>query len=141
TGNAIAKVRFYQGSLMIAEVTSAPYQANINDLAPGDYTFMAVAVSQAGCTDTAFTTVGVVTAVGDYSFEETISVFPNPYEEQVTIAMAGGFRYSLHNVNGSELKRGEGFDKISLGTELSNGIYILKLSKGDVIKILRIEKK
>ena len=52
SGTAIASVSFYQGSVLLSQVTASPYSIAWNPLTPGTYSVQAVAVDSAGGTAT-----------------------------------------------------------------------------------------
>lgn len=55
-------VQFFLNGASLGEFTAPPYQVNVNDLGPGNYTFSATARDTAGANNTASVTVSVVGA-------------------------------------------------------------------------------
>ena len=58
---SVANVQFFQGTASLANVTSSPYSAAVNNLGAGDYTFSAVATDNGGLSATNAIVVHVVT--------------------------------------------------------------------------------
>ena len=76
---------------------------------------------------------GAPTSLNEHEIQETIKVFPNPVNDQLTISNNNSLStYSLFTVDGKEILR----DRLSAGnttismTHLPSGIYLLVL-KGD----------
>ena len=63
SGGSVTNVQFLQGATSLANVTSSPYSATVNNLGAGDHTFSAVATDNGGLTATNAITVHVVTPV------------------------------------------------------------------------------
>ena len=87
-----------------------------------------------GCTDTKTiaVTVNACTGISELTKENTISIYPNPAKESITItstnALAGKF-YVIHDATGKQVAKGIlSPEKTSVSlTGLSAGLYILSL--------------
>ncbi|MBL7810679.1 MAG: T9SS type A sorting domain-containing protein, partial [Bacteroidetes bacterium] len=69
-----------------------------------------------------------------------VTVYPNPTAGQINIAMTAGFgkqvEISLHTVTGNLVQqvKAENNGMITLnGTELSNGVYLVRIASGDKV--------
>jgi hypothetical protein len=78
---------------------------------------------------------GAPTSLNEHEIQETIKVFPNPVNDQLTISNNNSLStYSLFTVDGKEILR----DRLSAGntticmTHLPSGIYLLVLIGDDL---------
>lgn len=123
----------------ISGATNATYTATAN----GDYK---VAVTNtAGCTDTS-----VCVNVNSIGIEDatvnTVKVSPNPFSTDVTISVpefSGGYVIEVYNCIGAIVKRTTGFSAMHTLqlTDITSGIYFIKISNGAKSFVKRIEKQ
>lgn len=95
-------------------------------------------VGQSGTTSYSFSTLSVVS-----NSLVTTSVYPNPVKNKVTIVLQDNATYTLLDINGRLVKKGElleGNTHLNL-SKLSNGVYVLKLKTDNHITIKKIIKE
>lgn len=72
----------------------------------------------------------------------SLSAYPNPTNDNVTITYTGAFNYEIVTVDGKLLLSGNGVDseKVSM-SELANGTYIIKVLAGENTSYVQIVKQ
>ena len=70
-----------------------------------------------------------------------ISVFPNPAQSHFTVTNTANANLSLYNVLGQQVKQvvGEGENTIIYTEDVPQGIYLLKIEKGDAVHTKKIQ--
>ena len=68
-------------------------------------------------------------------------VFPNPAQSQFTVTNTENAKLSLYNILGQQVKQviGEGENTIIYTEDLPQGIYILKIEKGDAVLTKKVQ--
>jgi len=69
-------------------------------------------------------------AVTDFSFENNLSIYPNPTKNQVNIVIDRNSVYSIYTINGRLLKQGkllQGINTLDI-KNLSQGVYFIRLT-------------
>jgi photosystem II stability/assembly factor-like uncharacterized protein len=69
-----------------------------------------------------------------------VSVFPNPFRQQIQISCEGGFSYSIYTTDGVLIETGNGSNAVCTGEELKSGIYLVRIKQGDKVSVHRIAK-
>jgi len=72
-------------------------------------------------------------AVADFNFENNLSIYPNPAQNQVNIQIDRNATYKIYNINGQLLSKGnvvQGNNTLDI-TNLNQGVYFIKLSDGE----------
>lgn len=126
------------GNAAINGANSATYTATAN----GDYK---VAVTNAnGCTDTSVCVN--VTSIGiEEASQGIIIIWPNPFTEGITVnapEFARGFTINVYNTLGAIVKHANSLNatyQLPL-SDLTNGLYFIKVSNGHKTFVKRIEK-
>lgn len=87
---SIAKVEFFQGATLVATVTSAPYTFTLSNVAPGTYSFTAVATDNDGATATSAAASVTVNAAPTVSITSPANnaVFQAPATVTITATAA-----------------------------------------------------
>ena len=118
---------FVKGTNVVKLIsTTAEGLANIDQIG-----YVSSGVSKGGC---------VVTGI-DFDIESSvIEVFPNPSTTQFTIQSKGDFKYQILDLKGFILHSGEATNTESIGEELSQGIYILKIENASGKRVVKIAK-
>ena len=75
------------------------------------------------------------------STQTEISVFPNPAQSQFTVTNTENAALTLYNILGQKVKQvvGEGETTIISTEDLQQGIYILKIEKGDAVLTKKVQ--
>jgi hypothetical protein len=136
----VTKVLFYKNDIFLAEDLTSPYSIDILNLTSGDYVFKAIALTEASCTDTASRSMRSITSLQNTVIQEEVAVYPNPFEEEVHVMLEGSFEYSLLNLTGIELLRGKAQDRLLIDTDIPKGMYLLRLTKEEKSKLIKLEK-
>lgn len=98
---------------------------DITDLVAG--TYILVVRDAYECEDTRTFVVSNTSSIVELS-GKTISVYPNPTSDEVTIALEGEFKYEIRDIKGALIYFGTGADKISVPlTDAQSGTYFLKI--------------
>ena len=72
--------------------------------------------------------------------ENTWNVYPNPFTKEVTVSVIGSFGYILQNTAGEIIHSGISNGQITLGDDLPQGIYFLKISQSEISKVIKVCK-
>ncbi|MBC7389079.1 MAG: polysaccharide deacetylase family protein [Opitutaceae bacterium] len=72
--------------------------------------------------------------------ENTFNVYPNPFTKEVTVSITGSFGYILQNTAGEIIHSGTSNGQITLGDDLPQGIYFLKISQSETSKVIKVCK-
>jgi len=78
------------------------------------------------------------------SLEETFHVFPNPFHDKLTVRGSGPLILELFSIEGSkllELKTASGEEQLSIPDHILPGLYQVRLSNGQSVKVLKLIKK
>jgi hypothetical protein len=73
--------------------------------------------------------------------KDEVSVYPNPFNEQMTIQHHGTFTYYIFNMTGKEFERGSFDGHGDVGHHLKTGMYILKMIQNNELKYVKIIKQ
>ncbi|NRA12145.1 MAG: T9SS type A sorting domain-containing protein [Crocinitomicaceae bacterium] len=142
---------FQNGATLVANDVTGPYQwldcdnnfapisgatnQIFNATTPGNY---AVAISQVICSDTSACLL--VQSIGIEEIINTeITAYPNPAVNSIEISgLTQQQNYSIYTMQGDELLKGSVSpnEKIDV-SELTNGIYFLKIGNGGTLKFIK----
>lgn len=141
-GTNISKVAFYRDNTLLVEDLQAPYSTSIQALPTGEYNFRAIAFNTSNCSDTAEVSVKAanMTDLQENNLEATMALFPNPFDDHCTLSITGAFEYKILTLDGKIKQQGEAQGQVSLGAELSKGLYILEIQQGIHSKHVKLEK-
>ncbi len=104
-------------------------------------TYTVVIQGGAGCSSTATYTVDSQLSVKALN-NTSISLYPNPTTQDVTIEAEGAFNYQLLTVNGAVLVNGTATDKALVSLEgLAAGTYIINLTVGENTTTVKVVKE
>ncbi len=85
---------------------------------------------------------GLITGIGvNVNEEDTISVYPNPFTGQISLRSNGAFNYRILSISGVEMEKGYFEGNGLTGGNLNAGIYVLELTKGNIVKHFKIFKQ
>jgi len=84
---------------------------------------------------------GVVTAIEETHEKQELSIYPNPFNQQLNITCKGAFKYTVFNLDGSELESGGATESTILGKNYATGIYIVKIQQSETTKVMRVVKE
>jgi GH35 family endo-1,4-beta-xylanase len=71
----------------------------------------------------------------------SMMIYPNPFNNQIHVEMAGTFGYQLMSLAGQVIHEGKSEGKIELGSNLSKGVYMLKITQGNKAKMMKVVKE
>ena len=72
----------------------------------------------------------------------TISVYPNPTVDQLTIVNEGVFTYQLISISGDVVLNGNATDQEILSlSEMANGIYFLQVNVDSTVQTIKVVKQ
>jgi hypothetical protein len=79
----------------------------------------------------------------DHSFRnEIFSVYPNPFSSIFTIAAENDLRFEIYNLAGLKIEEGNCRKGIcTLGNDLEQGTYLLKVFMDEKVKVIRVVKE
>jgi endoglucanase len=81
------------------------------------------------------------TGIEDANLSEAeMAIYPIPFNTNMTINCAGNFDYTIQDLNGKEVANGTGTNYVLTGEKLPVGMYVVKLSKGQLIKYIKTTK-
>ena len=85
--------------------------------------------------------LGAIEYQFDFSVDDVddndIMVYPNPFDNQLTIKMEGAIRVEVYNTLGQKITSAEAQDEMILNTsEWQNGVYFIKVN-GNTLKVLK----
>ncbi len=83
----------------------------------------------------------VITDISDDLSTLNINIYPNPFEDQLFVETEGEFHYQFMNTLGVVLEEGTVADKVVLDNKLSKGVYLLKVKKGDLSRLVKLVKE
>jgi hypothetical protein len=83
----------------------------------------------------------IISIINITESDMTFECYPNPFHSSFTLEVDGIYTYEIFNLQGKVLETGVGNSTVELGAKLDEGVYFLKLSKGDNIKVLKIVKQ
>lgn len=142
---SISKVEFYNHKTLVGTDNAAPYTMDFTNLEPGSYFIMAKAYDQTGnftATDTRMVNITepVIAKVPATSLAETLpfiplTVYPNPTRQATTLYFNKLTSFKLYNLVGIVVGEAQSTKSFDLHT-ISKGIYILKSTDNEVIKII-----
>lgn len=82
----------------------------------------------------------LVTGIDDEVNTLQSAPYPNPFRKVFTYQMAGRFSYQIYSSTGALLDSGTATEKVTLGENLPQGLYILRVSQRDTVKAYRLVK-
>lgn len=143
-----------QDPTLISNQASATYQwidcatdaiitnANLQDYlatANGSYK---VAVTVDGCTDTSACEIVATAALNENTILDEVSVYPNPFNDQLTITSNSQMTYEVLDINGRLVVAKAVINAIETisTTNWTNGVYFLRFNSGSESATLRIVK-
>jgi hypothetical protein len=88
--------------------------------------------------------IDIVDVITGLNIENTsgVRVFPNPFSSNgIQLQLEGLFEYTILNTSGQKLESGKGDSKLTIGHELSEGIYLLNVKTEDHVFDIKIIKK
>lgn len=103
-------------------------------------TYVVVIEDEEGCTTTK--SIVVDSRLSLTEEELSLSVYPNPATDQLTISLTGNFEYRLYNPNGASVMQGYGSNVETLSLDqLSSGVYFIEVVTEAGTTTLQVVKK
>jgi len=81
-----------------------------------------------------------LTGVVKLSSSNNLKCFPNPSTSSFTIQANGTFNFVLMNMDGQLLENGSAVQETTVGESLSSGIYLLQITNGNEVEMMKIVK-
>jgi hypothetical protein len=97
-----------------------------------------------GCTSTSVVVVATqdCTGLNELRIGEGIRVFPNPNSGHFTVVVPAKAQIVITDLTGRRVGSGEGVGTIDLNiSELSNGVYYVKVMTGNGVNVVRVVKE
>lgn len=110
----------------------------------GTYTITYEYTDMNGCvnTDTEDIIVDACLSIEDISGSDFVSIYPNPFNNNVTIELEGQFIVSMMDARGRVVMEKTGVDKIDIeATQLEAGVYMLSVQNNSNEFLSRIVKQ
>jgi rhamnogalacturonan endolyase len=106
--------------------------ATVNGLPNLDILYMSAGVTEDSC---------IITGTGHEQTGNHIKAYPNPFRHEILIGGMQEFEYELYDAKGVHLKSGRAASQITLGSDLSQGIYTLRVIQGNEVIIQKLVKE
>jgi hypothetical protein len=68
-------------------------------------------------------------------------VYPNPFNDNLTINTPGVYSYSIYSMEGKLLEHGNNMQNKVAGTHLNDGIYLIKIKTQEQVQIIKMIKQ
>ncbi|WP_181308547.1 endo-1,4-beta-xylanase [Rufibacter sp. XAAS-G3-1] len=82
----------------------------------------------------------LVTGIDDEVTIPAAAVYPNPFNQDFTYKMTGRFSYQLYSSTGALVQSGTATDKVTLGSSLAKGMYVLRITQREAVKAIKLIK-
>lgn len=76
----------------------------------------------------------------DNMVESSMRLYPTPFVDQLNINCLGEFDYDILDLRGNILSKGTGTNHVIAGSNLPAGMYVVKVSKGGMMKYIKTTK-
>lgn len=103
-------------------------------------TFTNYSVSQMAFTTTP-TCSTTVTDAEDAVLEQAVTIFPNPSTNEFTLSSKPNSVFSVYNVTGQLIQKGDCTEDTKIGAQYQKGIYWVKIENGTEKHLLKIVKE
>jgi hypothetical protein len=116
-----------------------------SNLLPGNYCVTATDAN--GCSDTVCVSVSVISGIAVVDAENDLSVFPNPFSDELFISGNGVHHIYLYNATGQltedlgNVTLSKASLKLNTQEKLSPGVYFIRAENASGIKIVRLVKE
>lgn len=143
-GKDITTVQFYNGSTLLGQTTTAPYQFVWNNILDGNYTITARATDVKNCVGNSVPVSMEVSKITGFEKDNYLikgDYFPNPFQDQMIVRYAGNFDYSVYTSSGQVIEKGSANTSVELGKQLKTGLYLLVINSGNKTETIKITKQ
>ncbi len=134
----------YSWSSIPSGFTSALQNPTVIPTEPTTY-IVTITNTALGCSDTASVTINYTTDISESNKGTNVSIFPNPFTNELAIEMQGNnetVNFEIYNSIGQRLSKGCFVEKTVLNVDdFLSGIYFIKLDNGKVHEYKKIIKK
>jgi beta-glucanase (GH16 family) len=132
---SIASVEFYSGNQLIGTISQPPYTLTWTEVNDGIYELYALAKDNLGQSSTSSSisvSVSTVSSIYNQYSANQLTIFPNPFVSDVTIALSGPEKIlsvRMLNSEGKEIPSNitTSTNQLNLGEELLPGIYYIQV--------------
>jgi len=83
----------------------------------------------------------VITGIEETEESQNCSVYPNPFTSNITIVANGAFTFSVLDVTGKVLEKGEANNEAKVCENLSSGLYMIQINQNQLSKTFSVIKK
>lgn len=122
-----------------ANELNAQYCPTVDDNALGQVTL--TLTQENGYADEVEFFIRVCTSIDGIEDAESTTVYPNPFENSVTIKHKGAFTVNAYDVAGVLVGNGAFEDKAQLGVDWTPGIYLLNVSTASGNEVIKVTKQ
>lgn len=84
---------------------------------------------------------GCTTVSTDHTINQTVKCYPNPSRDNFTIEAEGTFQYTINDINGNQVEKGNANGNFTTKEDLSPGVYLLNIRTNDASKMIKLIKK
>jgi arabinogalactan endo-1,4-beta-galactosidase len=141
----ISKVDFFYCGVKLGEDATSPYSYAWANVPNGSYPVYAVAYDDNGTiTNSSLVTITVSKTVTGLELEEkanSITCYPNPFHQHLTLQSPGPFSYSISDMTGNSVENGKGEDETLCGMHLPAGLYVVKVQGQGGGRYLKVTKQ
>jgi arabinogalactan endo-1,4-beta-galactosidase len=74
---------------------------------------------------------GIATGINDADDFNEITVFPNPFTDQLTIVCDGEFDMEIFNYSGQKIAKASGYQNLKIATDFQSGLFIVRIKQQD----------
>lgn len=138
------KWRWYTGQdfsiTTTPELYAYSFVADTTDPAMDIKFFVGLAKSCVNIDDVVFSTE-VSTGIAEEATAYASVVYPNPFNENLTIQAKGVFRYEIRNQLGQLIEQGDGADRVEVAQSALKGLYILRVISASSTRDMKIVKE
>lgn len=75
------------------------------------------------------TKTGVVASTSGATADPATKIWPNPFDDKITLEAKGDFTYAIYSLDGKLVQAGQGLNSVNLANTLASGAYVIKISQ------------
>lgn len=75
------------------------------------------------------TKASVVTSTLGAATDPATKIWPNPFDDRITLEAKGDFTYTIYSLDGKVVQAGQGLNSVTLANNLASGAYVIKINQ------------